>query len=110
MKRYTVRLNSEAEEDIFDSYEWGVRNWGPDAAEKWIRKLYEIIFDRLSLFPNGCPLAPDVNFENREIRQLIVGRYRVLFEVRKLEVAIIHVRGPFTDASLIHRSSDDDCR
>lgn len=94
MDRFTVRLNAEAENDILNSYDWGVRNWGEAAAERWIRQVYEAIFERLSVFPNRFPIAPDADLPEREIRHMILDRYRVLFEIRNSEVVILHFRGP----------------
>lgn len=95
MRRFTVRLNADAEDDILDSYEWGLRNWGEEAAEKWIRGIYGEIFERLSTFPERCPIAQDADVPAREVRTLLIGRYRILFEIRGSEVIILHVRGAY---------------
>ncbi len=95
MDRFTVRLNAEAEEDILNSYEWGVRNWGQPAAEKWIREIYSAMFERLSVFPNRFPMAPDADLPEYEVRHLILDRYRILFEIRGSDVVILHVRGSY---------------
>lgn len=34
MKRYLVEFSREADLELFDSYNWGVREWGVDAANK----------------------------------------------------------------------------
>ena len=96
MDKFIVRLASDAEDEIRGAYAWDVRNWGEDAAETWIRELYRTIFERLSLYPEQFSIAPDVDLSGREVRQLILGRYRVLFEIRGAEILILHVRGPFT--------------
>ena len=95
MRRFTVWLNADAEDDILNSYEWGVENWGEAAAEKWIGEMYDAMLDRLSTFPERCPIAPDVDLPDREIMYLPLGRYRILYEIRGSEVIILHVRGPF---------------
>jgi len=50
-------------------------------------------FHSLSLLPKGFPLAPEDDEFTEEIRQMIVGRYRVLFTIRKHTVHVLHVRG-----------------
>jgi plasmid stabilization system protein ParE len=95
MKRYKVVINADAENDIRDSYEWGVQNWEMSAADKWIRHLYTAIFTRLTEFPKSCPIAPESVDVEREVRQLLIARYRILFEIRGNEVIVLHVRGPY---------------
>ena len=96
MKQYSVFIEPEAEEEILESYEWGVSHWGHDLVEKWIRDLYSKIFALLAISPAGCAIAPDAEIADREIRHMFVGRYRVLFEIQDEAVFVLHVRGPFT--------------
>ena len=93
MNRFRVRLTPEAEEDIRNSFEWGDRVWGRPAAEKWVRAIHKAIFGRLTNFPFSCPLAPETADLSFEIRQLLISRYRVLFEIRPMEVVVLHVYG-----------------
>ncbi|HEY2867759.1 MAG TPA: type II toxin-antitoxin system RelE/ParE family toxin [Pyrinomonadaceae bacterium] len=95
--KYTVLFLPDAEDDIRESYEWGVNYWGRTAADKWIRSLYSAIFGRLKSFPKRCPLAPESAFTEREVRQLLLGRYRILFEISRRSVIVLHVTGPFTE-------------
>jgi hypothetical protein len=41
----------------------------------------------------GFPLAPEDDEFSQEIRQMVVGRYRVLFTIKGREVHVLHVRG-----------------
>ncbi len=50
---------------------------------------------QLVAFPAASPLAPENNAFREEIRQLIVGRYRVLFTIRGSKVHVLHVRGGY---------------
>jgi hypothetical protein len=43
--------------------------------------------------PRGFPIAPEDDEFSEEIRQMIVGRYRVLFTIKKRKVHVLHVRG-----------------
>ena len=93
MKRYAVVLEPSAQEDVRGSYDWGCRVWGKKEAQRWVRELRDAISKQLSLVPKGFSLAPENDDFSEEIRQLIVGRYRVLFTIRKHKVHVLHVRG-----------------
>lgn len=95
MKKYEVILHPDAETDIRSSYEWGCRVWGAKRAKAWIRELRQTIKSRLTSMPLGCPLAPESEELDIPIRHLIVGRYRILFIVKKRAVTILHVRGSY---------------
>lgn len=93
MKRYAVVLEASAQADIGGSYDWGCRIWGKKEAQRWVRKLRTAVYKQLSLVPKGFALAPEDDEFSKEIRQMIVGRYRVLFTIRKHKVHVLHVRG-----------------
>jgi len=95
MKRYAVIFERSAQENVRDSYDWGCRVWGKKQAQRWIRDLRTAILRQLSIVPKGFPLAPEDDEFPEEIRQLIVGRYRVLFTIRKGKVHVLHVRGAY---------------
>ena len=97
MKRFKVILHSDAESDIESAFKWGCRAWGQDNAKLWVRKLRRAVRKQLTSLPLACPLAPESEQLGVSIRQLIVGRYRVLFTVRGRTVTILHVSGPFTN-------------
>jgi plasmid stabilization system protein ParE len=93
MKRYAVVFEESAQTDVRGSYDWGCRVWGKKEAQRWVRELRTAVSTQLSLVPRGFPLAPENDEFSEEIRQMIVGRYRVLFTVRKRQVHVLHVRG-----------------
>lgn len=95
MKRYAVVLELSAQADVRGSFDWGCRVWGKKEAKRWIRELRSAITKQLSLIPKGFPLAPENDEFSEEIRQMIVGRYRVLFTIRKNRVHVLHVRGSY---------------
>lgn len=82
MKRYAVVFEESAQLNVRESYEWGRRAWGKEEAQLWARQLRTAILSQLALFPKGFPLAPEDDEFSAEIRQMIVGRYRVLFTVK----------------------------
>ena len=96
MKKLKVILELSAKNDIRDSYAWGCEHFGIQGANKWIRELRNAI-DSLSTYPNRGPLALENDEFVEEIRQLIVGRYRVLYTVSSESVHILHVRGAFIE-------------
>lgn len=94
MPKYTVSFLPEAVDDILRSYEWGVENWGEDAAEKWLRDLYHSIYQILE----ARPLAPENDSWESEVRQLIFLRYRILFTILhpEKETVVVRVSGPYS--------------
>ena len=95
MKRYAVVFEVSAQTDVRESYEWGCRVWGKKEAQRWVRELRTAISRQLSLVPKGFPLAPEDDEFSEEVRQMIVGRYRILFTIKKHTVHVLHVRGAY---------------
>ncbi len=96
MKRYNVEFSEEADNELFESYIWGSSEWGVEAANRWVREFRTTIFKMLGSFPVSQPLAPDNDEYEVEVRQLIVGRYRVLFTIHDTVVIVLNIRGPYT--------------
>ena len=95
MKRYAVAFEESAQEDVRSSYDWGCRVWGKKEAQRWVRELRTAVLRQLSIVPKGFPIAPEDDEFAEEIRQMIVGRYRVLFTIRKGKVHVLHIRGAY---------------
>jgi plasmid stabilization system protein ParE len=76
--------------EIAEAQDW-IDADSPTAAERWIERLYDVP-DGLKAMPARCPLAPENNDHLEEIRQLIYGRYRVLFTISPGRVLILHMR------------------
>ncbi|MBV9240498.1 MAG: type II toxin-antitoxin system RelE/ParE family toxin [Acidobacteria bacterium] len=49
-------------------------------------------FETLRAGPTRCALAPETDSLDSEIRQLLYGRYRILFTISKEMVVILRVR------------------
>ena len=60
---------------------------------------------QLGVIPKAFPLAPEDAEFSEEIRQMVVGRYRVLFTIKGRRVHVLHVRGAYVRA--IDQSEDD---
>jgi plasmid stabilization system protein ParE len=93
MKRYVVILEDSAQANVRESFEWGCREWGKSEARHWARQLRNAISEQLGVVPKAFPLAPENEEFSEEIRQMIVGRYRVLFTIKSGEVHVLHIRG-----------------
>jgi plasmid stabilization system protein ParE len=93
MKRYAVVFEESAQADVRKSYEWGCRVWGKSETQQWVRQLRTAASKQLTFVPKGFPLAPEDDEFPEEIRQLVVGRYRVLFTIKGRKVHVLHVRG-----------------
>ena len=98
MKRYAVVLEESAQAEVRESYDWGCRAWGKHEAQHWARELRTAIFKQLGIVPKAFPLAPEDDEFSEEIRQMIVGRYRVLFTIKGRRVHVLHVRGAYVRA------------
>ena len=92
--RYRVVIERPAWRDIDEAYEWLYKRV-PEHAVRWFNSLEAAILG-LAVRPERCPLAAESEELGREIRQLLhgrrSGRYRVLFEIRRITVHVLHVR------------------
>jgi plasmid stabilization system protein ParE len=95
MKRYAVVFEESAQADVRESYDWGCRVWGKREAQQWVRQLRAAVSQQLAVLPKGFPLAPEDDESSEEIRQMFVGRYRVLFTFKRRKVHVLHVRGAY---------------
>lgn len=93
MKRYPVVFEESAQTDVRRSYEWGCSAWCKNEAQQWARQLRMAVFQKLAVVPKGFPLAPEDDEFREGIRQMIVGRYRVLFTIKGRKVHVLHIRG-----------------
>ncbi|NEO36616.1 MAG: type II toxin-antitoxin system RelE/ParE family toxin [Moorea sp. SIOASIH] len=90
MKQYRIDIAPEAGQEIEDIYLY-IAEDSPDNAARW----YFVIHDKIQTLkdsPARCPLAFESSFYDYEIRNLIVGNYRVLFRIDGQIVQILHVK------------------
>ena len=95
MKRFAVVFEESAQADVRESYEWGCRVWGKREAQQWVRQLRTAISKQLAVVPKAFPLAPEDDELSEEIRQMVVGRYRLLFTIKGRKVHVLHIRGAY---------------
>jgi plasmid stabilization system protein ParE len=88
--QYLVDFTRTAEREIEEIEDW-IAGDSPETAARWIDGLLAVI-DRLERMPSRCPLAPENESHAEEIRQMIYGRYRILFTILPGRVVILHVR------------------
>ena len=98
MKRYVVIFEDSAQINVRESFDWGCRAWGKREAQQRARQLRTAVFKQLAIVPRAFPLAPEDDEFSEEIRQMIAGRYRVLFTVKGRKVHVLHVRGAYVGA------------
>lgn len=96
MPRFSVNLSDRALEDLDSSFEWGCDYWGVEQATAWYIEISDEIEERLSLSPLGYPIAQETKEYEVEVRQMVVGRYHIIFSVQKNKVTVLHIRGPYT--------------
>ncbi|MGD0947011.1 MAG: type II toxin-antitoxin system RelE/ParE family toxin [Candidatus Binatia bacterium] len=93
--KYTVEVTETAEAELDAAYRWLRDQYSPEYAVRWREGLVEAI-GGLEAFPERCALAPEARFFRRKIRQLLYGKrhgvYRLLFEIQKRTVYLLHVR------------------
>ena len=95
MKRYDVVFEESAQADVRESYDWGRHTWGKQEAQQWVRQLRLAVIEQLAVVPKAFPLAPEDDEFVEEIRQMVVGRYRILFTIKGRTVHVLHVRGAY---------------
>jgi plasmid stabilization system protein ParE len=95
MKRYVVVFEESTQADVRKSYDWGRRIWGKHEAEQWVRQLRKAVTEQLAVVPKAFPVAPEDEEFPEEIREMIVGRYRILFTIKGRDVHVLHVRGAY---------------
>ena len=104
MKRLAVIFEESAQIDLHESYDWGCRTWGKRETQQWARELRSAVLKQLAVTPKAFPLAPENDEFFEEIRQMVVGRYRVLFTIKRRKVHVLHVRGAYVGP--LNRSKD----
>jgi plasmid stabilization system protein ParE len=87
---YNVVIFPSAQKDIDQAFRWLVKHT-PRGATLWHFELMEAIAS-LESFPFRCSLARENPYFRDELRQLLCGKYRIVFTVKDEEVHILHVR------------------
>jgi len=88
---YAVVVESSAGKNLDDAFGWMVTNISTESATLWYLEIHGAM-DSLKDFAARCGLAIENQFFKEEIRQLICGKYRILFEIDGEMVRVLHVR------------------
>jgi len=94
VRTFTIEITPKALAEIDSTFAF-ISRISASAAERWYQRLRESIAPLQSL-PTRCPLAPESEWYDGELRQLLQGKrphvYRILFEIRGSKVSILRVR------------------
>lgn len=63
----------------------GLPRLGQREAERWVRQLRTAFSKQLAIVPKGFPLAQEDDEFSAEIRQMVVGRYRMVVYHRRAQ-------------------------
>ena len=93
MIEYALVIEDKAYADMDEAVAFiAARN--PEAAARWLAGVEQAI-QSLATLPDRCPLAPENESFEEEIRELfyrkVPGRYRILFTLRGAEVHVLRV-------------------
>jgi len=61
----------------------------PLTAERWVDKIFDKV-EKLSDFPERGRVVPELN--NKIIREIIIGNYRVIYKMETNEISVLTVR------------------
>jgi plasmid stabilization system protein ParE len=90
MTTYRVEPTDKALVDAGEAYFW-INEGSEGGALRWYEGLMKA-FRSLEKNPLRCPPAPESAFFEEEIRQLIYGKYRILFTVEGETVSVLRIR------------------
>ena len=109
---YTVEFTDIADMEVQNILLW-MMGRSPEQAERWLNGL-ENSAASLDEFPGRCPVAPEQDAFDVEVRQLLYGKYRLLFTLVDADddgendtVHILHVRH-CAQRPLSRRGGDED--
>lgn len=86
--KFSVVIQPPAEADAEEAYLY-ILGHAPAAADAWLDGLLAVV-ETLATLPERCPLAPENDAFEEEIRQLLYRSHRVLFTVQGDRVHVLH--------------------
>jgi plasmid stabilization system protein ParE len=106
---FSVEITAPALAEIEETFAF-LANHSLPAAERWYNRL-RAAFESLRHEPERCQLAPENDWYDGVLRQLLYGKrrhvYRILFEVREKTVYILRVRHGRQDLLGLDEFSED---
>ena len=88
--QYKVELSEQAQADIREIYEY-IREHGPADPDDWKATLDRKLTS-LETFPDACGFAPENEYTELTVRQLLYAPFRILFETDGMSVYVLTVR------------------
>jgi hypothetical protein len=92
-KIYRTLITETAEIDLLEAYQW-IETEALHSASNWVSGLIEAIAS-LETFPERCPIAPENDLFEKEIRVHLYRRssvYRILFTIQVDQVIVRYIR------------------
>ncbi|MGH9803314.1 MAG: type II toxin-antitoxin system RelE/ParE family toxin [Blastocatellia bacterium] len=105
MSGYQIDFTKKAKVEAEDAYCW-IAQYSREKAVLWYFDLEQAL-ESLSRFPARCPIAPESRTFKREIRHLILGKYRTIFEIRDETVHILRIRHSSMQTAMPESSDSD---
>jgi len=87
---FKIEFSQRSQRDLEEIIVY-IRNDSPENAKNWRLKLAEKL-SSLTTQPEACGFAIENEYASGEVRQLLFGRYRVLFTIRDQTVYILTIR------------------
>lgn len=91
---YRVIVQPQAERDLELVFHW-ISDYSHSVADRWLDGIQTAIHG-LEHYPQRCPLIPENDAFDVEVRQLLFGKrrsvYRIIFVIRDETVHVITVR------------------
>ncbi len=98
MQKYKVEIKPLAEENLQNIFLF-IAEGSPANALRWYQHLVSKI-QSLETLPKRCPIAPESEGVDQEIRHLIIDNYRALFTIEGKTVRVLHLKGGWQDRKL----------
>ncbi|MBD3675768.1 MAG: type II toxin-antitoxin system RelE/ParE family toxin [Planctomycetaceae bacterium] len=87
---FKIEFSQRSQHDLEEIFEY-IYASSPENARRWRTKLEEKLMS-LTTQPEACGLALENEYSSGEVRQMIFGRYRVLFTIRDQTVYLLTIR------------------
>lgn len=87
---YKVVVTPTAQRHLIEAFKY-IAGRSPLNAERWFNRIQDAIASR-GLMPKRCPLAPETEYLDVELRHLIHKPYRIIFSIRGRTVRVLYVR------------------
>jgi plasmid stabilization system protein ParE len=91
LKHHEVVIQPAAADEIDAAFRDIAAHAALETAQGWFNELDDRL-QTLATMPRRCPIAPESDYFDEEIRQLLVNPYRVLFTISGKRVHVLHVR------------------